>query len=111
MEFIFLMKNFREVKGNFKKKNTSNSKQDHFEDFWYRYWVMKREQKRYCVQFYLLLMVFLYIFLLFLKTGENNFYLFSKKCSHFTLFLKNKKREQQSNIAMNFKNNFMFFKI
>ena len=48
-------------------------------------------------------MVFIYVFLLFLKIGENNFYVLSKMCSHFTLFLKkNKKREQQSNRVMNF---------
>ena len=45
----------------------------------------------------------LYVFLLFLKIGENNFYLLFENCSPFHLFLKTISREQQLSSAMNFK--------
>lgn len=81
------MKNFRKVKQKKKKTHIIQSKII-FKDFQYQYWIVKREEQRYGVEFYSLLwffiFLFFYVFLLFLKINEN----------YFTLFLKMGNREQ-----------------
>ena len=79
------MKNFREVKTNSKKEHVMQKKII-FKDFLYR---REKRKMRLCLTLFLCFLKFLYLFLLFLKTIENNFYLFFKNYYLFHFIVKN----------------------
>ena len=80
--------------------------------FLYRYYIVKREREWDHIQFYLFYYFskVLCVLLLFLKTGENNFYLFSKNYSllHFVFKIRFPKNIGQTVLGI-FKNSFLFF--
>ena len=76
LKFIYLMKNFKEIKRNL-KKYVSNLKEYHILKFLIS--VLDCEKRKKMVSYSILFFFkIFYFFLLFFKINENNFYLFSK---------------------------------
>ena len=76
LKFIYLMKNFKEIKRNL-EKYVSNLKEYHILKFLIS--VLDCEKRKKMVSYSILFFFkIFYFFLLFYKINENNFYLFSK---------------------------------